>query len=246
MYKRIKAPLDVVTNIAEIPKQLAKSFKHRNVSRLLESIGEFARNLGIGVALLSASVYALAQLDAGKAWGAVGMVAALSALMIGVAFAMKKLKLDGVNTKGFIKFTVTILILANAVAKLGNLPVEQLTAGLIGLTVILAEIVAFSKLMKGSKIQIGGLIDLGAGIGLIAGAVEKLGKMDTGNLVKGLAGLGVVLLELAVFLKIVNGKEFKNGPLAMIGLGAAVLMLTVSLKMIGKMSLEEIGKGVAG
>lgn len=246
MYKRIRAPLDVVTNIAEIPKQLAKALKNRNASKLLENIGEFAKNLGIGVALLAASVFALAQLDVGKAWGAVGMVAALSALMVGVAFVMKKLKLDGINTKGFLKFSAMILILSNAVISLSKIPADQLTAGLIGLTVILGEVVAFSKLMKKDKIQVGSLIDLGTGIGMIAGAVEKLGKMKTGDMIRGLAGIGVILVELGVFLKMVNGKEFKNGPMAMIGLGAAMLMLTVSLKMISKMSWEDIGKGLVG
>lgn len=246
LYKKIKAPLEVVENVAKIPKAISKYVSGRNNREWLENIGEFAKNLGIGVALLAASVFALAQLDTDKALIAAGMVAALMAMMVGTAFAMKKLKLDGVSTKGYLKFTISVLILASAVEKLGKLPFDSMMGGILGLTIIIGEMIAFSKLMKGSKLQVGGLTDMGAGISMITGAVEKIGKMNPDQIAKGLAGVGAILVELGIFMRLANAKELKTGPLAMIGLGAAVLMLATSLKMIAKLKWSAIGRGLAG
>lgn len=246
LYKKIKAPLEVIENVAKIPKAVSKYINARNNREWLENIGEFARNLGIGVALLAASIFALAQLDTDKALVAAGMVAALMAMMVGTAFVMKKLKLDGVSTKGYLKFTIAVLILASSVEKLGKLPFDSMMGGILGLTIIIGEMIAFSKLMKESKLQVGGLTDMGAGISMITSAVEKIGKMKPDQIAKGLAGVGTILVEIGIFMRLANAKELKTGPLAMIGLGAAVLMLATSLKMIAKLKWDAIGRGLVG
>ena len=246
MYKRIKAPMDVVTNIAEIPKKISKAIGGHDSRKWLDSIGEFAKNIGIGVALLAASVFGIAQLDQGKAWSAVGVVAALIALVGAFAFGMKKLKLDSVNVKGIIKFTIAVLLLTNSVVQLAKLPFDKMMGGLLGLTILLTEMIAFSKLMKGEKFQVGGMTDLGAGINLMVSALSVLSKMDTGNMIKGLVGLAVLMTELGVFLRITNKKEFKAGPGAMIGIGTAVLMMALSLKVISKLDWGGILKGLVG
>ena len=242
----VKTPMDILNNIKDTTENVAGVVGDFKKNQKLQAIGDFVKSIGIAVALLAASIFALAQLDYGKAWSSVGIIVVLMGAMIGVAALMKKFDLGGINTKGFLMFSVTVLILANAVIKLAALPFEKMMSGLLGLTAIFGELIAFSKLTEGASFNTSGMIGLGVAILLLVKSLRSLAKMKWDKLIRGLVGLGAVMLELGVFLKLTSGSQLQTGLLSMVGVGVAIWLLTRSLKSIADMEWGEILKGLIG
>lgn len=255
MYKAIKGPAEFMSNIAKIPGDIRKSLKQKALTKNISDIADAAKNIAIAIGILAASVIIIANLDSGKVWNAVGVLAALSALMLGFAWLMTKAigKSDFFDsgflkknkTKGMLRMAEALYIMAAAVAKLAKFPMDQMLVAVGALGLVLLEIVAFMKLVGDSKAP-KGMFDMGAGLQTIAGAIGMLAKLSVEQLVKGVIAIGAILFELGLFLKIADGKEFKNGPLKMVGIGIAVFLLAKSLKSLSKISWEGIAKGLVG
>lgn len=122
--------------------------------------------------------------------------------------------------------------------------------GVAGLGVILLELAAFLAMTKRAKLGVfkgAGLILLAVSINMFADAISKIGNMETGTIVKGIAGLGAVLLELGIFLAMT--KRAKLGVFK----GAGLILTAVSINMfanavskLGGMDTHTIVQGIAG
>lgn len=248
LYKTIKGPAQFIKNISELPKSLNKAIKGYGFTKSMSNAGDALKNMGIGIALLAASVAVLSQLDPGKAWSAVGIIAVLSAVLVGVAVAFDKLKIDfnAKKTKGMLKLAISLLIVARAVAIIGSLPIEDMLKGIIGMGAIMLELYLFSKYGGGDVQKLDGLIKIAGGIMGIAQSMTWIANLSWEGIAKGLVAMGAIMLELALFMKLTNGKEFKTGPWKMVGIGAAVMLMALSLKTISKLSWGGILKGLVG
>ena len=79
------------------------------------------------------------------------------------------------------------------------------------------------------------LILMATSISMFASTIEKIGSLDTGTIVKGLTGLGVVLLELAAFMAMVKKSNFG------VFKGAGLILMAVSLNSFAE-AIAKIGK----
>lgn len=181
--------------------------------------------------------------------GIAGLGAVLLELGIFLALA-KKANLGIFKGTGLILLAVSINMFANAIKKIGSLETGTIVKGIAGLGAVLLELAVFLALTKKAKLGVfkgTALILMAASISMFASTIEKIGSLDTGTIVKGLTGLGVVLLELAAFMAMVKKSNFG------VFKGAGLILMAVSLNSfaeaiakIGKLKTKTIIKGVAG
>lgn len=216
---------------------------------LVQSLGLIA--LSTALFILVAAMRRLSEIDPGAMQRGLSSIYALTATM--VIFS----KLMAGSTANLIKgaialgvYAVALLVLAQAVKSLGALDQESLTKGLIAVGALLAEIAIFMRLIgEGTASVKAGLamIGMAAAIMLMAGSVERFGKMDIAVLQQGLVTLGVIFAEIAAFTRLVgDGKKIIATAIAMTIIAGAMYILTDVMEKIGRLSWEQIIKGLVG
>lgn len=199
--------------------------------------------LSAAVLILSFAMRNLARLDwTGIAKGLVA-IAVLSATLVASAKTLSKSSGQLIKgAAGLVVFAVAINVLASAVKKLSSLSVGELTKGLVGVGVLMAELVAFTKLTgKMSIASAAGILVLAAAMLVFASAVRKFGELDTDVIVKGIIAMGVVLLELSAFIKLTGGaKNMIAIGIGMVALSAAIQILSTAIATLGNMSVDSL------
>ena len=221
--------------------------KDLNASTLMKMAG--------AIAILAGALLLISSIDGDRlAIGLAGMTAAIVELV--AAFVIMD-KLDVMGGGGFkisaffLSFSTSVLILAAAIEKLGKLDPKQLMTGILGLTVVMGLAVASAKMLgkNSSKLSSAatGLVIFGAAMHVMAGALEKLGSMDPEVIGSGLVTLGVLLAELAIFMRVCKfdklGITSATGILIM---SAALLVMKDAVEGFGSMDPDTIIKGLAG
>lgn len=205
--------------------------------------------LSTAILLLSFAMTKLAKLDWAGILKGLTAIAGLSAILVATA------KLLSANSgamikgaTGFVIFAAAINVLTNAVAKLGALDVVSLTKGLIGVGVLCTELALFMKVtdLSGMGLMKGlGILALAAAIVVLGEAVKKFGSLDPNALIRGLAGVAVVLAEVALFVNTTgNAKHVISTAIGLTILAASMLIFAQAIGQMGKMSWDQIGKGL--
>jgi len=205
--------------------------------------------LSVSIMIMSAALSKLGKLDAEELNRGLGAITALSIGMVILSRVMSQntgsiLK----GSVGLIAFGLALLVLTSSVAKLGALDPAELTNGLIGVGVMLAEIAAFMKLVDLDKMGITkgiGLALLAGSIMLMSESVGKFAEMDQAKLQQGLIALGAVLLELALFTQLSSGGAglIATG-IAMVIIAGAIMLLVDSITKLGALDPTQIGRGL--
>ncbi len=213
----------------------------------LSTLGLGLISISSAVLVLSFAMKNLSGLDwDGVAKGLVGMAGAMIELM-GIAKLMGMLNVSGVRgAASYVIFAAAMLILTKAIEPLAKLSWEDLAKGLIGLGVAMLEIVAFSKLA--TKISISSSISiviLASSLLILAEAVGRFGEMDLPSMIKGLSGVGVVLLELVAFTRLMgNNSAILQTSVGMIAIAASMHIFASAIQKLGAMDLISLGKGL--
>jgi len=151
---------------------------------------------------------------------------------------------------GFVIFAAAINVLVSAVRKLSDLSWDQLAKGLVGVGVLMTEIALFMKATDLNKMGIlkgAGILLLAVAINILAKAVGAFADMDIGKMVQGLAAVGVVLAELALFINLTgDAKKVTSTAIGLTILGAAMLIFAKAIALMGSMSWEQLAKGLVG
>lgn len=212
------------------------------------------RNIAVSIAILAASLIALSLVDSEKLTTALGAITALFLELISAMTALDKLTGDNKRItqigKAMVSMAAAILILAISLRILAKLDSDDLAKGLIGIGALMAELYLFIKGMEGknfSKKSIAGVISLVIGIRILVGAVKKLAELDTESLVKGLAGLGALFLELGLFMASVsnNKNSFKMSQgIAIVALAVALRIMIGAVAKMAEMDTKSLIKGL--
>ena len=180
--------------------------------------------------------------------GAVG-VAALATIVVVTAKAMSS------GTKGVIKgamginaFGSAMLILANVCGKLAALSWDEMTRGLVGVGVLVAEMIVFSRVARFEKRMISTAISmavLGAAMKILASVCTDLAVLSDEEIGKGILAIGVLLTELVAFSKLTSGAK----GLASVSMGLVLISFGMSkmvsvFQALSQLSLEGIGKSL--
>ena len=205
--------------------------------------------MSVAVSILAGALKKVSDLDWGElARGLVG-IAGLTTIVIASSKAMasgRKQVMKGATS--LIIFGAAIKILASACKDLSKLQWNELGRGLTGVGVLFAEIAVFLRVAKfnGKMISTAtGIVILTAAMKVLASACKDFGQMEWGEIGKGLAGIGGLLTELAVFTNLAgNAKHVMSTGVALIAIGAAMKIFASAVKDFGQLQWDGIGRGL--
>ena len=205
--------------------------------------------LSTALLLLSAAVKSLSSLSLGQ------LGIGLAGIAGGVLVLSAASQMMNTNSKGLITSSAAMLVLAgalvvlsSAVEKFGELNPSSMIQGLLGVGAVLIELCLFMKLTEANKMGItnsAGILLMASALLVFQNAVEQFGNMDTGNIIKGLAAMGGVLVELAAFTKLTSGSSGMLGTAAaMVVMAAAMNLMVGPMTQLGNLSWQQIAAGL--
>ena len=205
--------------------------------------------MSVAVSILAGALKKVSDLDWGElARGLVG-IAGLTTIVVASSKAMasgQKQVMKGATS--LIIFGAAVKILASACKDLSKLQWDELGRGLTGVGVLFAEIAVFLRVAKfnGKMISTAtGIVILSAAMKVLASACKDFGQTEWSEIGKGLAGIGGLLAELAVFTNLAgNAKHVMSTGVALIAIGAAMKIFASAVKDFGQLQWDEIGRGL--
>lgn len=210
--------------------------------------------IATAVNILADAVSKMAEIDSDK------VAQGLIAVGVGLAELVAALKfLDGVKIN--LRTSVAIIaiaeackMLADAVDKFSDMSWDEIGRGLTAMGGALAEVsLALAGLSKagggGALLGSGGIFITVQAMKDVADVLKELGDMEWDQIGKGLSAMGGALAELAIATGAVGkvagvGAIFGGGGLALAA--QSLKPLAETLKSIGDMDWEQIGKGLTG
>ena len=233
-----------------ISMKIFSTFSLKSMKELM-TLASVMLIMSISVLILAGAMKVLAGLD----WDGVGkgLVGVGVLMLLLVKTAEELSKINGKMMKGIaglIILAITIRILVEAVKDLADMSWEDLAKGLLGVGVLIGELAAFMYAAKFGKMGVStglGLLALAIGVRILAESVEVFANMDTSGLIQGLAAIGIILAELAIFMQTSGDpKRMISTSIGLVILGAAMLILAEAVGKFGELPLETMIQGLAG
>jgi tape measure domain-containing protein len=196
------------------------------------------------IAILVKSVQTLSEINGEslfKALAALGLILTELSLFVYATAGGTTLIL---TAAGIAIMAVALIGLTSVMERLGALSWDQIGKGLTAIAAALTIIGVASYLLPPHMIlQAAGLVVMAVALGLIGDALKKMGSLTGDEMAIALLGLAGSLLILSVALIAMNGSI--GGAAALFIAAAGLMALAPALKILGSMSWEEIGRGLA-
>lgn len=163
---------------------------------------------------------------------------------------------SGIKVGSIVAIAVAIGILSASLNTISKLDVGDVSKGLFAIGAMLTMLTLGFRSMtktlslfdsKGIVKSSFSLILVAAAIKILAGAMEKIGGLSFGEIVKGLVGIGGGIVLLCSGLKFLSGTKVSLGTsVAMLALAEACKILGDAMGKFANLSWEEIGRGLVG
>lgn len=160
---------------------------------------------------------------------------------------------QAIKAHAILTIAIAVGILAGSLVALSSIDSEGLNRALAGLTIVFSELIGALFILDSISIgndsglyKLAGLmVGMAIAVNILASAVKKLSSLNLEELAKGLGGVGVVLLELAGFLKIADfEKASAKGASSLILMGVALNILAFAVDKFGSIDIEGLAKGL--
>ena len=209
--------------------------------------------IAVAICILAASIVAISLIDSDKLSASLGSITVLFGNLLAAMAIYNKIsgstgKVSKANA-AMIAMSLSILILASALKKLSDLQWDELARGLTGVAGLTAIVVIAAKAMSSNsqKIMKGAtsLVIFAVAIKILASACKDLSVLDWDELGRGLTGVGVLMSEVALFLKVAKfqGKAISTAT-GIVILAAAMKILVSACKDFGNLDWEQLKKGL--
>ena len=205
-----------------------------------DSLGGTMLKVAASIGILTASLLVLAKMDTADALKGITVITVLGLELLTASLLFKKI---GANTGGLLKVSLAVALLAIPISILGGMDTHKAVKGVLAIGVILTELALFTRLAKETSLKATSLMGLALAMAAFARTMGKIGEMKTGTLIKGLAGMGAMMLELSLFMKSAGKAKQTKG---LISMAAAVNLMVLAVKNMGKMNGKSIAKGIIG
>lgn len=229
------------------------------IAGLLVSIGLFMKatnslkmNVGSATALIllatslrimSGAISSMGSLDMptiGKGLLSIAGILAALAVFMKVTNNSKGMLVIGTS---MVLISASVLIFSKALSSMGSLDIATIGKGLLALAGSLLAVTVAAKLMPKNMISIGvGLLAIASSILILSSALTSMGGMSLEAIGKGLLALSASLL--AIVLAMNFAKTAVSGAAAFLVMAAAIAIFVPMFKLLGGMSLTEIGLGL--
>lgn len=241
---------DTVGGVTELLNKLGEAIAAWKNNKNAETL----KTIATAVAILAGSLVVLSLVKPERLAASVGaMISLFVELLAALAIydeITKKTKKVGKGTSSMVIMAAGVLILSSALKKIADIDSEKLVSSVIALGAVMAELVAAQVTISkwapdGAKHAISMLV-MAAAVRVLAGAIEQLGSLAWDEIVKGLVAVGGLLAEVAAFSALSKFSELSVGKAAgILILAAALAVLEKSVMAFSKMSLKQIGRGLA-
>jgi tape measure domain-containing protein len=223
---------------------------------------EIVRNIAISVAILAASALLLSTVDSKKLGVSLGAIAGLMVTLISamgiVGKGSKKMDAKAIAKQtglmlamstAMVAFATSILILTGAVALMGQLDMETIKKGLIGVGGVIALITTTTAIMGKTG---GGATMIGAATAMtimalalteFVGVMKLYQNLDWKTLVQGGGSAAAVMVALGLAMR-TFGKGSVGGATGLIIASAALVILAKALQMLASIGLGDMIKTV--
>ena len=222
---------------------------------------EALKKIATSILMLAGAVLVLSFIPLAKLWNAVGVIAALSVILVGLSFAIDKLNSASVKLgKGGLELSglrstilslgVTLLLLTGVIKILGNMKQEEATAGFIRLGILAGGIV--TALLAISLIALipsknldrvcGVMIKLSIAMAAMLIVCKLTKTLNADDVKPALAFIGAFLglLALVNIIGIVTSKNVNKLGGLMIKLSIAMALMIGVCKLAAKLKPEEL------
>ncbi len=215
-------------------------------------------NMAKAIAILAASLYVLSKIDAMSLWKAVGAIAALSAILVGLSLAASKIN----NIQGFGKMSIlmlsmagSLLIISSAIKKLSEIDFEDAMGAVTELLYIMAGMsllmIAIGKVAtkeNGEAIAKAGILflEMSIAIAIMARVIKLLGGLDSSAATQGLGILTVIGLIFTAFILISKyaGEHAALAGKMLMEMAVAVGILAFVIRLLGNIPLSQVTRGL--
>lgn len=201
--------------------------------------------MAIAIGLLAIPIKILGNMDLESlSKGLISVMALIFALA--AASALTSLGKMGISAGlGMMAMAGAIIMLVGPVKELGALDLKTLATGLGSVAIMLVELTAAAKLMPKNMVSIGiGMLAMAVAIRVMTDAVKDLGSLSVGELAKGLISLAIALGLLVISANLM--KTALPGAAAMLIMAAAIVPLSLSLKLLSTIPLLNLITGLIG
>ncbi len=148
-------------------------------------------------------------------------------------------------------FSVSLNLVVDALQKMKEVKFDGVKSTLKVLGGIVISMAVFCAIINKSRDTIlkasGGLVLVSVSLLLFIKAVQKIVGIDTNKIKNSMLGIVTIFGSFVILMRAsrnVSGDAAKAG-LMMVGISASLLLMTASIKKIGKLTSKEVGKGVA-
>ena len=213
------------------------------------SVGTAMITMAAAISVLASAVKKLSELSWEEiAKGLAGVAGSMVVLVGGVKLLDGPAKGLQKTATGMVLLAAALQVMAGAVKKFGELDTTVLLKGLGGVAVALLELSVFMNLTNlgsmGTKVG-AGILALATSMVVLQNAVAKFGDMDLTAMIQGLAGVAVVLAEVAAFSHLAgNGVNFTVISAGMVIFAGAMLVLSSAVKSFGNIQWDEMARGL--
>lgn len=213
---------------------------------------EAMQKLAVAIGILTAAVVVLSFIDTGKLFTALG---AMTVMFTQLAVMMKIMTgLEDVKPASMITLSGTMIILAGAMLMLsgaitimGKLEWDELTRGLIGLSVglgvMLGSMELLTRITPEAKVMAPVLVTMAFAVLMLSGAIKLMSTISWDGLARGLLIFSVSLGGLVGAMALMKGK----GAVAtgtMLILSTSLLLIAGALKAFSTMNWDDIARSM--
>lgn len=186
--------------------------------------------------------------------GAGGVLGGITGILDGVKGSLAAYQ-SQLKAGTLLKISAAIGVLAVSLLLLSTIDGNRLASSLAAISVMFVELfasmAAFEKLSGGGLLSMGklsvGMIGLSTAVLILSDAMTKIAQLDWGEIAKGLAGVGGIMAELALFMKTSNFSSLGvSTGLGIIALATGVNILAQAVKVFGGLDTGAMIQGLIG
>ena len=258
---------EVLESTSKAVKRLSKGFKKLLKGYAFEKRANGIKKLAVSLLILVGALYILTKIPVDKLWKSVLALGALAGILVGLALAMNKvdgasaslsLKDKGINIEGLkaglVGIGMALLLVAATVKLMGSMDPEEAIRGFLGLAGIIAAIsavfIAYGLAVRGKAAKnidkAGKMIKKMAWtMLLIIGVIKLVNVLKVEEIIKGAAFMTcfIIFVGLLSLVTRKSGKHIDKLGGMLVKMVIAMALLVGVVKLIGKLSLGEMGKG---
>lgn len=211
--------------------------------------------VAIAISIVAGQLVSLKDLDWASGLRSAVYLAAISGILLGAAYVLEKMlsSFDNVSSgqllsaaAGMLLIALSIKAIVPAMLSLTNMPWEDLAkagVAIVALMISLAAALGIAQQYGGMSGAVG-MVAMAVSVTLIANALKKLTKIKDINKLNDIAKiLSLAMIGLSAALVIAGQSGTGKGALAILGMTAAILLLTPALLALGKYS-DIAGQGL--